>query len=514
MASLPGKPASLWIDTTPETSFASLAGDVSVDVAVIGGGITGITAATLLKRAGRTVAIVESKRVVRGVTGYTTAKVTSSHGVIYKDLVERFDEETARTYGASQEAALAQIARFVEDEAIDCEFERTSNYLYAESAADLETVEQEAETAARLGLPASFVRESPLPFSIAGAVRFDNQAQFHPRKYLLHLVDQIPGDGSHVFEETRALAVDGGDICRVETDKGVVTARDVVVATSLPFLDRGFFFAKAHPYRSYVVCPKVPDESAPPGMYVSTEQPSHTIRRSAYPGGTVLVIAGEGHKVGHAEDTAERYRRLDEWARSRFPVESTEYRWSTQDYYAVDKLPYIGRLTRRARNAYVATGYRAWGLTNGTLAGMILSDLILGRENPWAEIYDAKRIAPRAAAAMFVKENLGAAKHLILRRTVTTRKAGEAAEIAPGEGALVKVRGRNVGVYRDEGGALHAVSPICTHMGCVVGWNPAEKSWDCPCHGSRFSPEGQVIQGPAVRDLEARDDALEHLTEP
>jgi glycine/D-amino acid oxidase-like deaminating enzyme/nitrite reductase/ring-hydroxylating ferredoxin subunit len=510
--SLPGKAASLWIETTPETSFASLAGDVSVDVAVIGGGITGITAATLLKRAGRTVALVEWRRVIRGVTGYTTAKVTSSHSVIYNDLVERFDEETARAYGASQEAALAQIARFVEDDRIECEFARTSNYLYAESEEDLETVEQEAATAARLGLPASFVRESPLPFSIAGAVRFENQAEFHPRKYLLHFVNQIPGDGSHVFEETRALKVAEGDVCRVETDKGVVSARAVVVATSLPFLDRGFFFAKAHPYRSYVVCPKVDETNAPPGMYVSTEHPSHTIRRSAYPGGTVLVIAGEGHKAGQADDSAERYRRLDEWARSRFSVESTEYRWSTQDYYSVDKLPYIGRLTRRSRNVYVATGYGAWGMTNGTLAAMILSDLILARENPWAEIYDAKRVEPRAGAATFAKENLSAAKHLLLRRSVTTRKADEAAEIPPGGGAVIKVRGKNVAVYRDEDGVLHAVSPVCTHMGCVVGWNPAEKSWDCPCHGSRYSRDGQVIQGPAVRDLGPRDDVLEHLS--
>jgi glycine/D-amino acid oxidase-like deaminating enzyme/nitrite reductase/ring-hydroxylating ferredoxin subunit len=513
VASLPGKAASLWIDTTPETSFPSLAGDVSVDVAVIGGGITGITAATLLKRAGRTVALVEWKRVIRGVTGYTTAKVTSSHSVIYKDLVQRFDEETARAYGASQEAALAQIARFVEDEGIDCEFGRASNYLYAETEDDLDTVRQEAETAARLGLPASFVRETPLPFPVAGAARFDNQAEFHPRKYLLHFVDQLPGDGSHVFEETRALKVDEGDLCRVETDKGVVRARAVVVATSLPFLDRGFFFAKAHPYRSYVVCPKVDETNAPPGMYVSTERPSHTIRRSAYPGGTVLVIAGEGHKAGQAADSAERYRRLDEWARSRFAVESTEYRWSTQDYYSIDKLPFIGRVTRRSENVYVATGYRAWGMTNGTLAAMILSDLILGRENAWAKVYDAKRLEPRAGVAMFAKENLSAAKHLVLRRSVTTRKADEAAEIPAGGGAVVKVRGKNVAVYRDEDGTLHAVSPVCTHMGCVVGWNPAEDSWDCPCHGSRYSREGKVIQGPAVRDLEARDDALEHLSE-
>jgi glycine/D-amino acid oxidase-like deaminating enzyme/nitrite reductase/ring-hydroxylating ferredoxin subunit len=512
VAALPGKAASLWIETTPETTFPSLAGDVSVDVAVVGGGMTGITAATLLKRAGRTVALVESKRVVRGVTGYTTAKVTSSHGVIYQDLVERFDEETARAYGASQEAALAQIARFVEDERIDCEFERTSNYLYAEREEDVETVRREAEAAARLGLPAAFVRETPLPFPVAGAARFENQAQFHPRKYLLHFVDRIPGDGSHVFEETRALRAREGDVSRVETDKGVVSARAVVVATSLPFLDRGFFFAKAHPYRSYVVCPKVDDGNAPPGMYVSTERPTHTIRRSAYPGGTVLVIAGEGHKAGQAADSAERYRRLDEWARSRFAVESTEYRWSTQDYYSVDKLPYIGRLTRRSRNVYAATGYRAWGLTNGTLAAMILTDLILGRENPWAEMYDAKRVKPRAGATMFVKENMSAAKHLLLRRSVTTYKADGSADIPAGGGAVVKVRGRNVAVYRDEDGKLHALSPICAHLGCIVGWNAAEKTWDCPCHGSRYSREGTVIQGPAVHDLEARDDALEHLS--
>ena len=509
---LPGQAASYWVESTPETGFPTLAGDVSVDVAVVGGGITGITAATLLKRAGKTVALVEATRVARGVTGYTTAKVTSSHGPVYAELEEKLGEEAARAYGASQEAALSRIVRFVAEDAIDCELERADSYLYTESHRDLETVEREAEAAARLGLPASFVRTSPLPFPIVAAVRFENQAQFHPRKYVLHLVGRLPGEGSHVFEGTRAVAVDEEDGgCVVRAENGSVRARDVIVATTIPFLDRGLFFAKVHPYRSYVVCPRVERANAPSGMFVSTESPTHTVRVAPYGAAALLVVAGEGHKVGEDASTGERYRRLVEWTRSRFDVESIDYRWSTQDYYSVDKIPYIGRLARRSRHVYVATGFRGWGLTNGTLAAMILSDLVLGVENPWARLYDANRLNARAAALTFAKENLNVARHWFLRRRVTTRRADSPADVAPGQGAVVRAEGRAVALYRDEEGRAHPVSATCTHLGCTVSWNEAEKSWDCPCHGSRFDTRGKVIQGPAVDDLEPRGELVERF---
>ena len=507
MTDLPGKPASFWIDTTPATDFAPLEGDTSAEVVVIGAGITGLTAALLLARAGKSVAVIESKRVVRGVTGYTTAKVTSSHGVIYKELLGKFGEEGARIYGESNQAALERIARFVEEDGIDCDFSRRSNYLYTEDESDLQTVEQEAAVAARLGLPATFVQDSPLPFPIRGAVRFDNQIQLHPRKYLLAFVDAITRAGGRVFEETRALHVEDGEPARVTTDRGVVSASDVIVATHIPFLDRGLFFTKVHPYRTYVVCPRGDPSRDTVEMFVSTEQPTHTVRSSPYDEGVLLIVAGESHKTGEVENTEERYRKLENWIRSRFEIDSIDYRWSTQDYYAVDKVPYIGKLTRTSKHVYTATGYSAWGLTNGTLAGMLLSDQVLGVQNPWAELYKAKRLKPMAAATMWVKENAKAGKHWFGDR-LGGRNGDRVAALAPGEGDVVKMKGERVAVHRDDAGGLHAVSAVCTHLGCIVHWNGGERSWDCPCHGSRFAADGTVIQGPAVDDLESKDEVL------
>jgi glycine/D-amino acid oxidase-like deaminating enzyme len=254
-------------------------------------------------------------------------------------------------------------------------FARQPNYLYSLSENELPSLKAEAEAATKLGLPASFINEVPLPFGVAGAVRFDDQAQFHPRKYLLHVLNKIPGDGSYVFENTRALDVNQGTLCRVKTAHGVVAARDVVIATGLPVLNQGLHFAKAHPYRSYVLCSSISRSKTPPGMFVSTESPTHTVRASPFGDDVLLIIAGEGHKVAQPERMEERYDKLLAWAQSNFDINSIEYHRSTQDYYSIDHVPYIGKLRSRSENIYVATGYNAWGLTTGTVAGASLRTL-------------------------------------------------------------------------------------------------------------------------------------------
>ncbi len=497
-------PTSYWVDSTPETDFPSLTETVSVDVAVLGGGITGITAATLLKRAGKTVALLDMKRIVRGVTGYTTAKLTAGQGLIYAELIESFGEQVARGYAESQQEAIERVATITDEERIDCDFERTSNYVYTESGDELEPLRREVDAAQRLGLPASFVTETSLPYEIAGAIKMDGQAQFHPRKYLLPLAHSLPGDGSHVFEYTRATGVVEGDPCRVETDKGPLRARDVILATHIPFLDRGLFFAKVHPYRGYGLTAPIAPDLAPSGMYITSGQPTRTIRPVPDgAGGMLLLVGGESHKPGDDPDTERRYRAIEGFLAERFGLREVTHRWSSQDYIPVDQLPYIGRLTRRSKHLYAATGFRKWGLTNGTLAGMILADAILGRPNRWSSVYEAQRLRPRASAARFVKENAGVARHFVGDRL----KRGESRapkDLRAGEGAILRVDGEKVAVHRDDEGELHALSPVCTHLGCLVSWNTAERSWDCPCHGSRFDPSGTVIQGPAVDDLKQR----------
>jgi glycine/D-amino acid oxidase-like deaminating enzyme/nitrite reductase/ring-hydroxylating ferredoxin subunit len=478
---------------------------VDVDVAVLGAGITGLTSATLLKREGKSVAVVESKRIVRGATGYTTAKVTAGHGVLYAELGRSFGAEAARIYAESNQAALECIAQLVEEGGIDCDFERKANYVYAESAEEAGTLREEAEAAQRAGLDASFVEHTPLPYDVSGAIRLENQAQFHPRKYLLALAETIPGEGSQVFEQTTATNVKNGEPCTVETDRGTLRAKDVVVATHLPFEDSGLFFTKAHPHRSYAVAAPIEPAAAPDGMFINAGLPTRSVRTIRDGERLLVQVGGQGHKPGADEDTPARYAALEDFLQEHWPQAGpVEYRWSTQDYMSVDRVPYIGRLRRTSAHVFAATGYSKWGMTAGTLAGMLLTDRILGRENAWAELYDAKRIKPKAALKRFVSGNAAAGYRFFADRLRAGGRSRVEA-LGPGEGAIVRDRGRKRAVYRDETGALHVLSPVCRHLYCHVSWNSAERTWDCPCHGSRYSGEGRVIQGPTVKPLERKE---------
>jgi glycine/D-amino acid oxidase-like deaminating enzyme/nitrite reductase/ring-hydroxylating ferredoxin subunit len=494
---------SIWIDTTPATTYSPLERDTEVDVCVIGGGITGITAAVLLEEAGLTVAVVELDRVCTGVTGYTTGKVTVLHGLVYEQVRSRFGEDGARAYAEANGAGLDLIARWVDERGIDCDFRRKPALTYAEDEADLERVHEEVDAARAAGVQASYTEDVELPWPVAGAVRVDAQAELHARKYVLALAGTLPGDGSHIFERTRAVAVDDGDPCTVHTDRGEVVARDVIVATHYPMLDRGLFFARLSPERSYALALRVHGD-VPQGMYLSTESPVHSLRSVPHAGGELLIVGGEGHKTGQGGDTVERYERLEAWARERFDVAEVVYRWSAQDAMPADGIPYVGRLSPVSRHLWTASGYRKWGLTNGTAAALMLADLVRGRDNPWAPTFDSNRFKPLAAAPTLLRENVNVGAHFFGDR-LAAPDARSLDELAPDEGGIVTVDGEKVAAYRDPDGTVHAVSPICTHLWCQVKWNRAERSWDCPCHGSRFDVTGKVIQGPAVDDLPPRE---------
>ncbi len=501
MSQLPGKAISYWIASTSHApNFPSLTNDILVDVAIVGGGIAGITAGILLKRAGKNVALLEADQIATGVSGHTTAKVTSLHQLIYAQLIKSVGEEKARIYANSNQAAIERVAKFVEEEKIDCDFSRTSAYTFAETTETLNDIHSEVEAAVKLGLPASFVTETSLPFPIAGAVKFDNQAQFHARKYLLHLAKLIAGNGSYVFENTRVLNVEEGDPSQVVTATGIVRARDVIIATNAPILDRGLFFAKNYAKRSYIVAARIDRAKAPQGMYIGTGNDYHSIRTTPAPdGGLLLLVGGGGHKVGTVTDTEERYLKLEAYARSRFGVEEFEYRWSTQDMVSFDQLPYIGKVAPFSNHLYVATGFSLWGMSKGTLAGMLLSDLILGIDNPWLKLYDSTRATPFVTVES-LKNNLEVGFHWVGDRLKGLENSSFA-DVERGEGKLLTINGHKIAAYRDEQGQIHAVSATCTHLGCIVNWNSAEKSWDCPCHGGRFSCDGKVLHGPPVKNL-------------
>jgi glycine/D-amino acid oxidase-like deaminating enzyme/nitrite reductase/ring-hydroxylating ferredoxin subunit len=489
----------LWIATSPAPAFPELRGRVEVDVAVVGGGITGLTAALLLTRAGHSVALVEAGRVASGATGYTSAKVSSLHGLTYADLVETHGEDTARSYAEAAQGGLGQVAALVEGDGIEADFERMPAFTYVLDDERITDVEREADAARRLGLPASLTTEAGLPFPVAAAVRFEDQAVFHPRRYCLGLARLLVAEGGRVFERSPATDIAEGNPCTVSTPEGHVLATHVVQATLLPFHDPGGFFAKTAPSRSYCIAARV-EGPVPEGMYLSADGPTRSTRPHRSAEGTFLVVGGEGHKVGQDPDTRGRYEALERWARESFRIGSIDYRWSAQDYMPADGVPYVGKLSPRAERLWVATGFRKWGMTSGTAAAMILTDLISGHHNPWAAAFEATRIKLGAAARKLLRENADVARRFVGDR-IAGLVAPDAGELAPGEGGIVKLGRDRVAAYRDEEGRLHARSPACTHLGCLVAFNTAERTWDCPCHGSRFAVDGSVVQGPALEDL-------------
>lgn len=497
---LPGRAESYWLATTPDSNYPALHGDIHVDIAIIGGGIVGLTTAYLLKEAGfSSIAVIEAGHILRGVTGHTTAKVTSQHHLIYDRLISKFGKRQAQQYAESNQAAIEKIDSIVNSRQIDCDFVRKPAYVYAGSGDSTGKIRNEVQAARQLGLPASFEEKLPLPFETYGAVRFSNQAQFHPTKYLNALAGEIHGDGCHIFEKTRALKIEGENPTTVTTDKGTVTAQKVIQATHYPIHDKpGMFFQRLYQSRSYVLGIRIRDPF-PEGMFINVEEPARSLRSQRTDGGELVLVTGEGHRTGEEENETVHYQNLEKWVRSIYSVDSVDYRWSTQDTISVDHVPYIGRLTSDNDNIFLATGFKKWGMTTGTVAAMIITDMILGKSNPWEEVYDPSRFKPVESAKTLISQAIEATKGLVGDRILPTHK--EASDIAPGGGAIVKIEGERVAAYRDQNGALHTLDPSCKHMGCIVSWNDAERTWDCPCHGSRYNATGEVIHSPAVSGL-------------
>ncbi|MEV8593203.1 FAD-dependent oxidoreductase [Streptomyces sp. NPDC052012] len=496
---------SYWLETAPDGHHGALTADTDVDVAVIGAGIAGLCTARELARAGRSVAVLEAGRIAAGVTGHTTAKVTALHTLIYDKLRRTRGSEGARLYARSQSEAIEHTAGVVEELGIDCEWERRSACTYVRDPARADELRAEAEAAREAGLPASFVTDTGLPFPVAGAVEVTGQAQFHPRKYLLALAGDLLAHGGSIFEDTTVLGLEEGSPCRVSTATGAtVTARDVVVATHYPVFDRALLFTRLSPRRELVVAGPIPADQDPGGMFITPEENTRSVRTAPYgddPARRLLVVTGEHFTPGTA-DTRAGFDRLAAWARAHFPdVELTHY-WATQDNDPTDTVPLVGPLHQGARHVYVATGFAGWGMSGGMMAGLLLTAQITGERCEWSELYDPRRLLPAVREApSFLKHQAQVAKHFVGDRL---HPSPPVEALPPGEGAVVRAEGGRLAVYRDDDGTLHAVSARCTHMGCLVAFNAAERAWECPCHGSRFDTDGKVIQGPATRPLERR----------
>lgn len=472
---------SIWSQTCEIKPRESLPGDVRTEIAVIGAGMAGILIASALREAGHQVVVLEADRIASGQTRNTTAKLTSQHGLIYRGLVETLGGEKAGQYAQANQAAIRAYGRIIDQRGIDCEFEERDAYVYG---GDAEQLRAEAEAADRLGIPADFVGETPLPFPTAGAVRFAHQAQFHPLKFLKAVSEDLT-----VYEHTPVLTVEEDELV---TGRGRVRAERIVFATHYPFINfPGLYFARMHQERSYVLALK----NAPliPGMWIGTAQYSDSFRNY----GDLLLLGGAGHRTGDNREGGQ-YETLRKKAREWFPESEEVAHWSAQDCMPADGIPYIGRYADSKPNWYVATGFQKWGMTSSMVSALLIRDLIDEKESPYEEVFDPSRFDLSAVAGVAMES--GQAVKGLTKRIFQVPEA-KAAELPVGHGGVVLLDGEKVGVYKDEDGALYPVDIRCSHLGCQLEWNPDERSWDCPCHGSRFDRFGRLISGPAQEDI-------------
>ncbi len=510
MKSQSGETVSIWMETAAIPSQGRLAEDTRADVCVVGAGIAGMSVAYLLAREGKSVVVVDDGPVGGGETGRTTAHLAWALDDRFTELIRLHGEEGARLAAESHRAAVDRIEEIVATEKIDCEFRRVDGYLFALPGDDSSVLDEELKAAHRIGLKdVTMVDRAPVgSFDTGRALRFPRQGEFHPLKYLAGLAGALVRMGGRIHTGTHVTHVTGGSTAHVETADGRFIAADsIVVATNSPINDMLVIHTKQAPYRTYAIGMQVPKGAMPHQLLWDTADPYHYIRMGSAPlaelGGAgeyeILIVGGEDHKTGQDDDPAHHHACLEQWTRERFPAAGeVAFRWSGQVLEPVDGLAFIGRNPLDSDNVYIVTGDSGHGLTHGTIGGMLITDLIMGRENPWRNLYEPGRINS-SAIGEFLKE--GANVMAQYTAWITGGDVDGPSEIKPGCGAVVRDGLTKVAVYRDTNGAIHKRSAVCTHAGCIVEWNDLEKSWDCPCHGSRFDPYGTVLNGPAITEL-------------
>jgi glycine/D-amino acid oxidase-like deaminating enzyme/Rieske Fe-S protein len=506
---------SFWEATAPKrTEFPILEGNIEVDVAIIGGGITGITAALQLTNAGKRVAILEARRVGGGTTGWSTGNLYVPVGPYYQNISKSRTQEIMRTVAQARNTALDFIERQTREKNIDCHFSRRPWYFFTQETDMVPTIEKEVEALQQAGMHAKFVNDVPplhLP-NLQRACYMEGQARFHPLRYVLGLASSVVETGCQIYEHTTVSDLkEEQDYCIIQTNHGNVTSTQVIIATHIPI---GVHTVQtvAAPYRSYVVAVRLKNDQYPDAYFWHNDKTHHAITTHSTHSSEldILMIAGNHHKTGQAshQEYQQYFHELEAYARQHFDVASVEYRWSAQHYRSGDGVPYIGLTHKNAKRTYIATGFYADGLIYGTVAGVQLTDMILGMENPWIPAFDATRGTNLATVSEFVKENINVTAQYL--KDIPAGQVSHFSQIQPGEGKTIEIDAEKLAVYRDEQNRLHVCSAVCTHMKCIVNWNNAEKTWDCPCHGSRFMIDGSVIEGPAIMNLKRKQVDVHH----
>jgi len=492
---------SLWADTVELPPCLPLSTNIEVDVCVVGGGIAGITTAYLLQKEGRTVCVIEDAFIGSGQTGRTTAHFTNKLDANYFNLEKFHGREGSQFAAQSHSAAIEKVHSIATNENIDCDLMRVDGYLFEGDGNSTGILIQELEAAHRAGLmDTNLCNRAPIEsFNTGPALQFPRQLQLHPLKYLKGLAEIILARGGQIYTQSHVAHVEGGKEPFVKTKQNYkVTAKDIVVATNTPINDRFAIHTKQAPYRTYVIATEIPKGILSKALYWDTSDPYHYMRIQKVQDRELLIIGGEDHKTGQEENPESCFQRLESWARDRFPrIEKIEYRWSGQVMESVDGLAYLGR-NPHDKNIYIITGDTGTGMTHSMVGAMLIVDQITGRPNPWEALYSPSRKKMRAAKE-YIKENMNVAAQY--GEWFTGKRAEEFETIAPGEGVVFRNGLQHIAAYRAPNGQYELHSAVCPHLGCIVGWNSVEKSWDCPCHGSRFNCHGKVIEGPAISNL-------------
>lgn len=518
---------SYWIESVEneKRKFPNLNHDMEVDVCIIGGGLTGLTTAYYLSKTSLKIALLEKEKICEKTSGNTTAKITSQHDLFYDYLIQSQGIEKAKQYLEANEKAIRDIERIIKEENINCDFEKQSAYVYTTKVEENAKIKNEVEAVNSLGMKAKFVTDLRLPFKTQGAIEFENQAQFNPCKYAEGLVKAIVTKaGTNIFEKTKVIDIkkqkENEEANKDEIEKQIINkeentdtkyeiitenghavkAKFVVLATHYPIINvPGYYFLKMYQEMSYLIGVET-KAPLPKGMYINIGNPTLSIRTAQDNGKSLLLIGGNGHKTGERKDISNSYKYLEDIAKKYYPDCIVKYHWCTEDCISLDKIPYIGEFSNLMPNIYVGTGYKKWGMTSSNISANIIVDKILERENPYEEVFSSTRLKPiknHKELGNMVKEV--ATSWTIEKIKIPKEKL---ATITKGNGGLVEFDDKKVGAYCDEDGKLYIIKPVCSHLGCELTWNNLEKTWDCPCHGSRFTYKGKSIDAPSIKDLE------------
>ena len=498
---------SLWLNEKTKEKFPKLEKDLETQVCIIGAGILGISTAYYLTQKGYNVTILERDKIANRVTGHTTAKITSQHGLIYHYLLNQYGKEFARKYYLANQKSIQEIEKIITQNQIDCDFERQNSCVYTTNQSEIEKIEEELQALKELDIEASKIEEAPLPFEIVSGIEFKNQAQFNPIKYIDGLVKQITDTKGKIFENTICYDVKrDGDSYICYTENNTVKAKYVVLASHYPFINfPGVYFAKMYQSSSYVIGIDTKSELFD-GMYINIQSPIYSFRTAKDADKKILLLGGGDHKTGENTSYQDSYGLLEEKAKQWYPNCEIKYRWSTRDCITLDKIPYIGEFSNTLPNMYVGTGFNKWGMTSSNVAARIITDKIDEKENEYSEVFEATRLNPIVNKDEVKNMVSQTVKSLVVDRIEEPEKVinDEISldDLKQETGQIIEWNGEKVGVYKDIEGKMFAVKPVCTHLGCILNWNGADKTWDCPCHGSRFDYTGKNLYNPALKDLE------------